>query len=321
MLMRFAEDDTGVILHFLSLVCAGALFLISFEARAQADPLFADPPLKVIVTLPVLRDLTEQVGRENVAVRSLVTGLESTYAYSPNQDDVAAVREARLFVQIGVGLETWTDGLIKDAANKRLVIVTTGQGVPLLRDQAAEGAEPAAPAPDRYRLGNPHIWLDPENVKTMLRHITDALIKLDPKNKGVYLRNQAEYLKDLDPLEARLKKKTAKLSRRKIVTHHPAWPYFARRFGFEISGSLLTQSGAEPSARRLADLIKRMKREKITVIVSEPQLNPELPQTVAKEADATVVLLTILPGTIPGTETYLSMIEYNVNQLVEALSK
>jgi ABC-type Zn uptake system ZnuABC Zn-binding protein ZnuA len=125
----------------------------------------------------------------------------------------------------------------------------------------------------------------------------------------------------MDHLEARLKQKTAKLIRRKIVTHHPAWPYFARRFGFEISGTLLTQSGAEPSARRLADLIKKMKREKINVIASEPQLNPELPQTVAKETDATVVLLTILPGTIPGTETYLSMIEYNVNQLVEALSR
>src|SRR5258705_10456750 len=97
------------ILHCLSLVCGVALFLLTFEKRAQADPAFANPPLKVIVTLPVLRDLTEQIGKENVTVRSLITGLESTYAYSPKQEDVVAVREARLFVQIGVGLETWTD--------------------------------------------------------------------------------------------------------------------------------------------------------------------------------------------------------------------
>ncbi len=105
------------------------------------------------------------------------------------------------------------------------------------------------------------------------------------------------------------------------MTYRPTWPYFARRFGFEIGGSLLAQVGAEPSAHRLADLTKMMKQKKITVIASEPQLNPELPQTVAKETGATVVLLTVLPGTIPGTETYLSMIEYNVNQLVEALSR
>ena len=304
------------IVHCLSLGCVGVLFLLSFEARAQADP-----PLKVIVTLPVLKDLTEQIGREHVEVRSLIMGFESTHTYSPKPGDIVAVREARLFFQIGVGLEIWVDSLIKNADNKSLLVVTTGQGVPLLRDQGLEDTEPNIPAADRHRLGNPYIWLDPENAKTMLRHITDGLIKLDPKNKGFYLRNQAEYLKELDLLETKLKQKAAKLSRRKIVTHLPAWPYFARRFGFEIGGSLLTQVGTEPSAHRLADLIKTMKREKIKVIGSEPQLNAELPQTVAKETDATVVLLTVLPGAIPGTETYLTLMEYNVNQLVETLSR
>ncbi len=304
------------IVRCLSLGCVGALFLLSFEARAQADP-----PLKVVATLPVLKDLTEQIGREHVEVRSLITGLESEHTYSPKPSDIVAVREAQLFFQIGVGLEIWVDSLIKNADNKSLLVVTTGQGVPLLRDQGLEETESNTPSPDRHRLGNPHIWLDPENAKTMLRHITDGLIKVDPKSKGVYLHNQAEYLKELDLLEAKLKQKVAKLSHRKIVTYHPAWPYFARRFGFEIRGSLLTQVGTEPSAHRLADLIKTMKQEKIKVIASEPQLNPELPQTVAKETGATVVLLTVLPGAIPGTETYLSMMEYNVNQLVEALSR
>jgi ABC-type Zn uptake system ZnuABC Zn-binding protein ZnuA len=297
----------------------GALILLFFCFVASAQ---AGPPISVIVTLPVLKDLTEQIGKENVAVRSLVTPLENPHAYSPKPDDVAAVREARLFLQIGLGpgLEPWADGLIKDAANKNLTIVSTGQGVPLLRD-GPEDSEPGADAPDRQRLGNPHIWLDPENVKTMLRHITDSLIKLDPKNKGAYLHNQAEYLKELDPLEAKLKQKTAKLDRRKVVTHHPAWPYFARRFGFEIAGSLLSSSGTEPSARRLQELIRKMKREKINVIASEPQLGAELPQTVAGETGAAVVLLAVSPGAIPGTETYLSMIEYNVNRLIDALSR
>jgi ABC-type Zn uptake system ZnuABC Zn-binding protein ZnuA len=292
----------------------GALFLLSLETSAHADP------IRVVVTLPVLKDLTQQIGKEKVSVLSLVTEFESAYAHSPEPDDVSAVRKARLFLQIGLGLEPWTDGLIRVAANKRLMIVATGQGVPLLRDQAPEDTEPNA-VPDRHRLGNPHIWLDPENVKTMLRHITDALIKLDPKNKGAYLRNQAEYLKELDPLEARLKQKASGLNRRKIVTHHPAWPYFARRFGFDISGSLLNASGTELPARRLDGLIKKMKRDKVGVIVSEPQLSPALPQTVANATGARVILLTIFPGTIPGTETYLSMIEYNVNRLIEALSR
>lgn len=306
----------GRIVHCLSLGCVGALFLLCFEARAQADP-----PLKVVVTLPVLKDLTEQIGREHVAVRSLITGLESEHTYSPKPSDIVAVHEAQLFFQIGVGLEVWVDSLIKNAGNKNLLVVITGQGVPLLRDQGLEETGSNTPSLERHRLGNPDIWLDPENAKTMLRHITDGLIKLDPKGQGIYLHNQAEYLKELDLLEAKLKQKVARLSQRKIVTYYPAWPYFARRFGFEIRGSLLNQVGMEPSAHRLADLIKTMKQEKIKVIASEPQLNPELSETVAKETGANVVLLTVLPGAIPGTETYLSMIEYDVDQLVEALSR
>ncbi len=170
------------IVHCLFLGCVGALLLLSFEARAQAEP-----PLKVIVTLPVLKDLTEQIGREHVEVRSLITELESEHTYSPTSNDILAVREARLFFQIGLGLEIWVDGLIKNAGNKNLLVVTTGQGVPLLRDQGLEEEETGSNTPslDRHRLGNPHIWLDPENAKTMLRHITDGLIKIDPKSKGV----------------------------------------------------------------------------------------------------------------------------------------
>jgi len=292
------------------------LFLLLLKTNAQADPLS-----KVVVTLPVLKDLTEQVGRERVEVRSLITGLESEHTYSPKPSDIVAVHEAQLFFQIGVGLEIWANSLIKNAGNKNLLVVTTGQGVPLLRDQGLEEAESNTPSLDQHRLGNPHIWLDPENAKTMLRHITDGLIKVDPKSKGVYLHNQAKYLKELDLLEAKLKQKVARLTHRKIVTYHPAWPYFARRFGFEIRGNLLNQVGTGPSAQHLAELIQTMKREKIKVIASEPQLNPELPETVAKETDAKVVLLTVLPGAIPGTETYLSMMEYNVNQLVGTLNQ
>jgi len=300
----------------LWLASLGTLFCLLLTAKAQADP-----PLKVIVTLPVLKDLAEQVGKERVEVKSLITGLESEHTYSPKPSDVIAVHDAQLFLLIGVGLDVWVDNLIKNAANKNLLVVTTGQGIPLLRDREREKAEAEGSPPDLHRFGNPHIWLDPQNVRMMLKHTTENLIKLDPKGKGFYLHNQAEYLKKLDLLESTLKQKVGRLTDRKIVTYHPAWPYFARRFGFDIRGIILSQVGTEPSSHHLTELIKTMTREKIKVIASEPQLNQELPQTIAKETGATVVLLTVLPGAIPGTETYLSMMEYDVDQLVGALSK
>lgn len=64
-----------------------------------------------------------------------------------------------------------------------------------------------------------------------------------------------------------------------------------------------------------------MKRDHVTVVVSESQLNQKVPQLLARETGARVVILTTLPGGLPGTETYLDMLRYNVVQLAEALER
>ncbi|MBI3996004.1 MAG: zinc ABC transporter substrate-binding protein [Nitrospirae bacterium] len=270
-----------------------------------------DKPIKVIATFPVLTDLVRQVGRDRVTVVGLLSGMESEHTYTPKPADILAIGQARLLVKIGLGLEVWVDGLIKNAGNRRLLVITTSKGVPLLKNPDTPNGSTS--------LGDPHIWLDPENAKLMVRHITEGLLKIDPAHKEYYMRNQAEYIQELDRTQKRLMTKLKPLRNKKIITHHAAWSYFARRFGLTIRGSIASQAGTEPSAKHLSDLIRIIKAEKIRVIVSEPQLNPKLPQILARETGATVVVLTPIPGALPGAETYRSMIEYDVNRLVDAL--
>ena len=214
---------------------------------------------------------------------------------------------------------------MKNAGNKGLVMVTTSEGIPLLKDTDSVqtpdelGGPDVDNSKDRHRFGNPHIWLDPENVKIMLKKITDTFIRLDPGNKTYYMRNQADYIREIDEMQSRLSQEVRQIKDRRIITHHQAWPYFARRFGFTISGYIIKQVGSEPSARHLADLVSMIRKEKIKVIVSEPQLNQKTPRTIAGETGARLITLTPIPGAIPGTETYISMIKYNINQLVQAL--
>lgn len=274
---------------------------------------------QVVVTLPILKDFVQAIGQERIEVKSLLTGLESEHTYTPKPSDILAVKQAHLLLRVGIGLENWVDSLIKNASNDPLLIVTTSEGIPLIKDVSNRVQENSQNAKHSHSLGNPHIWLDPVNAKIMLRHIMEGLLKIDPRGKEVYLKNLSEYIKKLDRLEEDGKQKVNTLRDRRIVTHHAAWPYFARRFGFIIKGNLINQVGSEPSAKALTQLTRKIKQEKIKVIVSEPQLNPKLPQMVAQETGAKVVVLTPLPGALPGTETYLSMIEYNINQLVQAL--
>jgi zinc/manganese transport system substrate-binding protein len=272
-------------------------------------------PLNIVVTIPVLKDLTEQVGGPHVRVTSLLSGYENEHTYSPKPSDLMAVRKARLLFEVGIGLEVWVANLVKNAGGPSLTVITTSKGIGLVR----EGHGHDGDHPDGEEQGNPHIWLDPENAVTMMRHITEALTKADPNHAQDYRRNQASYLKRLDQLRAELSERVRGLSDRRFVAHHPAWPYFARRFGFQIVGTIQAQSGSEPSALQIQNLIATIKKQNIKVVVSEIQLSQKLPELLAKEAGARVVVLTTLPGGLPRTETYLDMLRYNVLQLANAL--
>src|SRR6059058_6195499 len=118
-------------------------------------PLALTTPVKVVATLPILKEFAEQVGREHVQVTSLISGFESEHSYSPKPSDLKAIGEARLLLEIGLGLEVWVSGMVKNAGNPHLHVVTTSQGVLLIQDTPRGGND----------HGNPHIWLDPENAK------------------------------------------------------------------------------------------------------------------------------------------------------------
>ncbi|TMQ28357.1 MAG: zinc ABC transporter substrate-binding protein [Nitrospirae bacterium] len=274
-------------------------------------------PINIVVTIPVLKDLTEQVGGRHVRVTSLLSGYENEHTYSPKPSDLVAVRKARLLYEIGIGLEVWVSSLVKNAGSASLRVVTTSKGIALLRDRPNREGE--LHAAEEEEQGNPHIWMDPENATTMMRHITEALIQVDPAHATEYRSNQASYLRKLDQLRGDLSDRIRRLADRRFIAHHPAWPYFARRFGFQIVGTIQPQSGSEPSALHLHGLIATIKKDRIKVVVSEIQLSQKIPEMLAKETGARVVVLTTLPGGLPHTETYLDMLRYNVLQLANAL--
>ncbi len=280
----------------------------------------AAEPIRVVATLPVLKDLVEVVGGRHVQAASLISGFESEHTYRPKPSDLILIQKARLLLKIGLGLETWVEPLIANAAPANLLAVTTSKGVELIDDHGAD-AHADGHGADGHVEGNPHIWLDPENVKIMVNHIRDGLIKVDAVHEEDYRENAVIYIERLSELQKALQAKVAVLKTRKIITHHPAWPYFARRFGFVIKGNILRQIGSGASAKTIGKLIRQIKAEKIRVIVSEPQLNQKIPEILAEETGARIVSLSPLPGAIPGTARYLDLIRYNVESLVSALEK
>src|SRR4026207_1248 len=157
------------------LLLVGVLFAAPLALAASPNE-----PLSIVVTIPVLKDLAQQVGGPNVRVISLLNGYENEHTYSPRPSDLVAVRKARLLFEVGVGLEVWVSSLVKNHGSPSLRIITTSQGIGLIRDHADHQDGIHQEGKTAGSGGNPHIWMDPENAAIMLRHITEALITADP---------------------------------------------------------------------------------------------------------------------------------------------
>lgn len=289
-----------------------------WSASAPVRVAAAAEPLNVVVTLPVLKDWVQQVGGAHVRVVSLMTGYESEHTYSPKPSDLVAVRKAALLFEVGAGLEVWVSSLVKNAGNASLQVVTTSKDIPLIHDQPESAGDARG---HEHQAGNPHVWLDPSSAATMVQHIANAMAAADPAHAADYRAHTATYLQTLARVQEETLGRLKQLPNRAVIVHHPAWPYFAHRYELRIAGTILTQPGGEPSARHLQSLIETIKRDHIRVIISEVQLNQKVPQLLARETGAHIAVLTTLPGGLPGTETYLDMLRYNVLQLARALEQ
>ena len=176
-----------------------------------------------------------------------------------------------------------------------------------------------------HGLLDPHFWFDPLRVKEAVNDIAARLSALDPDGSQVYQDNAAAYNQELDTLHAWIEQEVAGLpeEKRKLVTSHDSFQYFAERYGFEVVGAIFPVNiEREPTAQKLAGLVETIEREGVSAIFTEKSQSDRLGRRVAEETGAEVIggLYTGSLGK-PGGEavSYLEMMRYNIQTIVEAL--
>jgi len=174
---------------------------------------------------------------------------------------------------------------------------------------------------------DPHTWMSPLNAIVMVENIRDALVAADPANADLYTANAAAYIAQIEQLDAEIRAEieTIPAERRKLVTTHELFGYFARDYDFELLGSALgsvTTEAADPGAGQIAALIEEIRSSGVPAIFVESVGNPALMERIAQEAGVTVAppLYTHGLGAAgSGAEDYLGMIRTNVQIIAEAL--
>ncbi len=265
--------------------------------------------IPVVVTLPVFVSMVQAVGGSNVSINSIVPAGVDPHSYQPTPSDVREVAQAKAIFVNGTGLETWLDGLIKSASGSNAPVYTLSEGL-TATVQTASGTEE----------GNPHFWLDPSYAIHYVQRIQQGLSERDPAHSAEYQANATRYIGQIQDFNTWAKSEIDKIpvSQRKLVTFHDAFPYFGQYFGLTVVGVIEKSPGREPSAKELADLVTQIKAEQVKAIFNEPQFNPKLADSLAKEAG--IKTLTLYSESPPKGDGYIEMMRLNITTLVEGLS-
>ena len=128
---------------------------------------------------------------------------------------------------------------------------------------------------------DPHVWLDPMNAKVIVKEITKQLVQLDSKNSAAYKANSKKALADIDKLTKAIKKDLNKDLR--FVVFHDAYQYFENRFNIKVLGALTVNTDVMPGAEQLSEIREVIEHEKVNCIFSEPQFNPSIIKSIAKD--------------------------------------
>ncbi len=281
----------------------------------------AAEPLNVVATLSTFKDLVKAIGGDQISVSSIASPKFNPHFIEPKPSDVLKTKRADLLVHAGLDLELWRWPLLDAAGNTKLFQGQPGEldlsrGIALLEvpTRAVSRAEG-----DIHLYGNPHYWLNPENAKPMAQAISDKLCAIDPQHEQVYHQRLRDFLARLDQKSSEWRARLAPYQGRELIGYHNEWVYLMEFAGLTMPHFLEPKPGIPPTPQQVQFIEQHIRQHKTPAIVQATYFPRQTADAVAKRTGASVVLLCQNVGELPACGDYLSMIDYNVSQLVDAL--
>ncbi|MES2504087.1 MAG: metal ABC transporter substrate-binding protein [Myxococcota bacterium] len=291
------------------------IYLKSFILLGLSLNLWA-APIKIVTTLPVLKNITEEIGGDKVSVQSLADPGQDAHFVQPKPTFMKKLREAKMFIEVGLDLELWGQKIVDSAGNPNVQRGKPGRvfasaGVSTLETPAILSREYG----DVHPYGNPHIWLDPVLVKKMAKNICNGLVAVDLPNKAFYEANLKIFESKIDKALVIWEKKAKSIAQKKLVTYHRSWSYFARRFGFDVLEQIEVKPGIPPTPKHRDEIMALIKDAGVKTILMELYYDKTAPEYIAKRTGVKIVQVPIDVGAIPEAMDYFSLITYILDKL------
>lgn len=258
---------TAVII-FVALI----LFIIKIAFTSKVNN--PNNKIQVITTLFPLYDIAKKIGGESANVSLLLDPGMEAHSFEPTPSDMIKISQANIFIYTGKFMETWAEDILSSINNENLLVVNASDSVVLLSTENASHDNDHKSVSSNI---DPHIWLNFDNLKIMVRNIEQGFIKADPNNSDLFNTRAQEYLSSINNLDSQYASALENCEHRNIIySGHYAFAYLARKYNLHYQSAYGLSPNSEPGAQALIDITRQIKKTDTQYIFLEELMSPNI---------------------------------------------
>jgi ABC-type Zn uptake system ZnuABC Zn-binding protein ZnuA len=261
----------------LAAACGGALSACGGESSSSA----AGGRLEVATTVAPITSIAAGIGGDRVDITGVVPEGTNSHTFEPAPSDAELLSRADVLYVNGLRLEEPTVELAEANMKDGAEIVELGTRSIPESQYAFDFSFPRSGGKP-----NPHLWTDPKYALAYGRIIRDDLSRRDPVNRRYFAGNYRRFEAVVDRLDRamRISFATIPSRRRKLLTYHDAYAYFARDYGWKVIGAIQVSSFEDPPPREVARLIEQVKAQGVPAIFGSEVFPSPVLEQIGKEA-------------------------------------
>lgn len=262
---------------------------------------------------------------KNVDLTFLIGPGKDAHSYDPTAQDLITIQNADLFVYVGGEMEKWSDKVLESLDKKDMKIICIADDVDTIEEQEVDGAEPEDEEEEEEGAFDEHIWTSPSNSIKMVNALEKAMEEIDNENANKYKTNAENYIAKIKEVDSQLQGIVDnKVRDRLIFADKMPMQYFMNYYDLKVSAAFSgCSTETEPSAQTIAYLEKKVKDEKIPVVLYIELNNGKVARTIAEETGSTAMQIQTLHNLsktdFDNGETWVSLMTKNIEVLRKAL--
>ena len=270
-----------------AVVLAIALSGLAICPDASADD---DRPIQALVSVLPQQYLVERIGGEHVAVTVLVRQGQSHGVFDVTPRLMQAIERAEVHFRTGVAAENaFLRRMARALPNLRSVDTCQGLDLIVGEDVCVDDAHDDHDHSHAGEAFDPHVLMDRVRARGQAEIIAATPADLRPERTETFRRNLEALVAYLDALDAELRELLAPLRGRTMYVYHPAYGYFADRYGLVQESVEL--EGKDPGLRHVDAIAARMRQDGVKALFTQPQFAPASARAVARAAGVEIVEL------------------------------